>query len=657
MRCLMESGKSVTKNILEKKSKREEPKLSKEDVEKLMQHIPLLNSISKENQQTEPFRQLLITLFIMSKEKYQPNKKYELMHNLVKIGNILQELLPDEITKGFTVDILKNDLSKGDRDTVLPSSLTAQQQWCVFNITRNLSADAVHRFYNEQSEQLINNYLELLNGVCNTNFFVTSNTQNIRLNHALEPKKKYIELDKKNLEKLLNQAGYFLTKSQEMLEAGNINGAAMALVASGNCTRDYIRSLNKSKGETVAPESIFRNLAEKRDLVAHIAIKVYGDETFKIMIAKEANKEQVNVLLKELSVQSAKLGVKIDITEYLKQEGQAEQQPQSPRAFTKENIHEATRSRETPTMGRSTGREINLSKDTKKLSEKERKEEKSPLRRRDDKDTSRYSEQDRRDDRRDEPRRRDDRDISRHSERDRRDDRRDEPRRRDDRRDEPRRRDDRDISRHSERDRRDEPRQREDRDQRGASDKKRERSPDPSRDIEEDRYESKKEKEEKDRKKTKQGSLSHKEDEYKFHKRDQHDPDNDPGMGGSTRRDNSTLSSGYSGSSGQPKGTSEKRDSSSQQYKGGNVKTTTVKELEQKGELSEKIVQSLNASTGKKRDWNETQKPEKEFAHEKEVSKKPELKLKKLKNEHEVTASQKSTVIGPEEVTGIRNKF
>lgn len=645
MRCVMESGKSVTKDILEKKSEIEESKISKEDVEKLMQHIPLLNSISKENQQTEPFRHLIISLLTMSKEKYQPKNKYELMHNLVKIGNIFQELLPDEITKGFTVDILKNDLLKGDRDIVAPSSLTAQQQWCVFNIARNLSADAVHRFYNEQSEQLINNYLELLNGVCNTNYFVTSNTQNIRLNHALEPKKKYIELNKKNLEKLLNQAGYFLTKAQEMLEAGNINGAAMALVASGNCTRDYIRSLNKSKGETVAPESIFRNLAEKRDLVAHIAIKVYGDETFKIMIAKEANKEQVNVLLKELSVQSAKLGVKIDITEYLKQEGQAEQQPQSPRAFTKENIHEATRSRETPTMGRPTGREINLSKDIKKLSEKERKEEKSPPRRRDDRDTSRHSEQDRRDERRDEPRRRDDRDISRHSERDRRDERRDEPRRRDDR----------DISRHSERDRRDEPRQREDRDQRGASDKKRERSPDPSRGIEEDRYESKKEKEEKDRKKTKQGSLSHKEDEYKFHKRDQHDPDNDPGMEGSTRRDNSTLSSGYSGSSGQPKGTSEKRDSSSQQYKGGNVKTTTVKELEQKGELSEKIVQSLNASTGKKRDWNETQKPEKEF--EKEVSKQTELKLKKLKNEHEVTASQKPTVIGPEEVTGIRNKF
>lgn len=128
---------------------------------------------------------------------------------------------------------------------------------------------------------------------------------------------------------------------------------------------------------------------------------------------------------------------------------------------------------------------------------------------------------------------------------------------------------------------------------------KKEKEYNPKKRTEDVKEESSKKDHEKKQKKQRKEYSSHREDELKYHQED--DPDKDQGFGeGVSGHKHFSRSTGYTGL---PVYSAVKSRSSSTQRDDRNVKKTALKEHEFYGQVPGKIVQSLNISRDRKRDW------------------------------------------------------
>jgi hypothetical protein len=277
--------------------------------------FPLLKSLDNSNSN---FIKLVVHLKEMAKVNYDTAAKYQLMYKIVAVGSLLEDLFPNLKLKSPA------DKVQECKDGSAVKDLDAEQQFGLFQVARNCTADFSHIFYEKETRDLIENFSALCRGVCNSSFWVNLNSFGNRATDGKKLKTFFSEGDekgRKRVNKLFCQMGYFLMKAKILLDKKDYDGACLALIAAGNCGRNF----NRSTLKTVKVDSITAYLINIRTPLSHVFGQAYNEEKFIDTLVK------MDILgyLAKLENEAKRIGNPIDLQSYY----QKREKDESPRAY------------------------------------------------------------------------------------------------------------------------------------------------------------------------------------------------------------------------------------------------------------------------------------------------------------------------------------
>lgn len=298
-------------------------------IEDLKAKIPLLQKMKQDDPR---FKTLIGLLQEMASSSYDPAKKYRMMFKIIEIGNLF-EILAKEIavTNPKPLEVVKtckNDVALGD--------LNLNQQLSLFQLARFIPADNFHAMYEDQAKALVDNFIRLCNGRCISETLINIDAIFYPLTTGKKIKKILYEGNKgKSVNKLFCQMGYYLKKAEDFIKMGNHEAAAMALIAAGNCGRNYnITGLNPVKKDSVTAE-----LYGLRTKYAHIYSDEKDEQTLSERLRKLVESGQIAQQINQIKEEAKHMGNPVDIDTYYSQK-ESSSASESPKAYTKDVLRD-----------------------------------------------------------------------------------------------------------------------------------------------------------------------------------------------------------------------------------------------------------------------------------------------------------------------------
>lgn len=296
--------------------------VSEEELLKIKASIPILNLM---NDKDPNFNKLVHLMKGMASLDYETSKRYELMYQVIKIGNLMEILLDKSILQSATGEIFQT-CSGGKKI----SELKEAQQYSFFKIARNITADAFHQLYEDKAKD----FLESFSSLCRGNNVYELFTEFRKYNHLVTKNAKKFFTDsfagERRKEKIFCQMGYFLLKAEALFSQDNTDGAIMALIAAGSCGRDFnVSGLNINKKDAAC----FK-LSEDRKRLSHSESNQYNEEKFVEFLKVALKNDNVLKRLVEIEKEAlVNLKRKIDVQAYYKTKEKSGDAPESPRAY------------------------------------------------------------------------------------------------------------------------------------------------------------------------------------------------------------------------------------------------------------------------------------------------------------------------------------
>jgi hypothetical protein len=246
--------------------------------------------------------------------QYDPTKKYELLYRIIRIGNLIALLLP-KLKQDDAIGLLK-----GCEDKTPVQKLNSEQQFGLFIVARNIAAHWAHIFYEPDISDFIEEFLAIAKeGICSPKFLLK--LQQIGSESTASSGPEGLPVYLKNgseaeittkINKLFCQTAYFIIKAQNFIEKRDFQSACFALIAAGNCGRDF----NRSKMNPVKNGSVMATVYDIRGDLAHIYENATYEEDAYNLIVK--TKENFKDLLETLGKEAAALGLDYKIEAYFK---------------------------------------------------------------------------------------------------------------------------------------------------------------------------------------------------------------------------------------------------------------------------------------------------------------------------------------------------
>ncbi|MDX2164469.1 MAG: hypothetical protein SFW07_03520 [Gammaproteobacteria bacterium] len=257
--------------------------------------------------------------------KYTAASKYQLMYRVLKMGNLLHAMLPNLKTKN-SVGVL-DECSPDDTQVKL---LNNSQQFAVFYLARDISADFFHFHYERKVEDFVNHCLSMTRGTCNPLFLVKIYREGNDAVRGTGPRgtKKYLSdavKGRARINKLFCQAGYFILKAGSFLKDNDFESACMALVGAGNCGKDF----NRSTLNPVKEGSVMEDLYIIRNRLSHVLEQEYNEAE----ILKWVNELDLPAYLDRLGREAEQMGNPVNIRDYYEGKEDSDDEQQSPRAY------------------------------------------------------------------------------------------------------------------------------------------------------------------------------------------------------------------------------------------------------------------------------------------------------------------------------------
>jgi len=277
--------------------------------------FPFLKHISSQ----DALQKIVELLAKISTAKYEPNIKYNILWDVILLGELIGSKLPEEITTGVTVKTL--DLVGSP--SKLCSDLTDQQQWCLFKLARNTAADGFHIMYEDKTRFFVGQVILLCQGNNVQETMPALNREITKISRGSNVAK-ILKGDKGAQTKMFEQAGYFLERARDFSFQENVQATCMALVSAGNCCRFIIRGMDESPA--------VRQLTELRSGIIHKAtIDTSGSNLIKIVRSASGKLDE---LIVKLENEAKGLGLEVNVKGYVAKEKSAEEH-ESPRGYSK----------------------------------------------------------------------------------------------------------------------------------------------------------------------------------------------------------------------------------------------------------------------------------------------------------------------------------
>jgi hypothetical protein len=310
--------------------------LTVQSITKLKELIPVLELLDSKN---NSYLKLFTLLHEMTEVQNRPELKYFFLHKILKVGNLFEILIPDfNFGESVEQDCSVSVLDSGE-NVVSLKSLKRAQQYAVFSVARNISADHSHLLFEDQIADLINNFLSALQkGVCIPGVLVkycalgtdacrSDRPKGLKAYFFIDQKSSLMEIKEKTsrANKLLCQAGYFMLRARDFLANNDLDSACMALINAGTCGRDF-----KKAGLNKGAESVMHFLSTVRNKLSHT---LAADVDVK-KLSELLGGINVEGYVKKLEKESKDMGYDIDVSAYYKDRNDKDD-PQSPRAYNR----------------------------------------------------------------------------------------------------------------------------------------------------------------------------------------------------------------------------------------------------------------------------------------------------------------------------------
>ncbi|MDX2165054.1 MAG: hypothetical protein SFW07_06540 [Gammaproteobacteria bacterium] len=295
--------------------------------------FPLLKEIQNNN---EKFCRLVLLWNELSKRKYESERKYELLYKIICFTNLILSLTPSLEQED------EASLIKDCDDNTAMNTLKPKQQFAVFITIRNIAAHWAHIFYEPDIADFVEEFLKIAEkGICCPNFILKLQQIGDESTASSGPEglPTYLKAGtpeeiKGKINKLFCQTAYFLKKAEFFLEANDLHSACFALIAAGNCGRDF----NRSKMNPKTKGSIMARLNAIRNEIAHI----YENESFEqeAYNAVTRSRNEVRIILDTLKDEAANLALEYDIDTYFNSTEQLmDGSDSSPRPYEAERLN------------------------------------------------------------------------------------------------------------------------------------------------------------------------------------------------------------------------------------------------------------------------------------------------------------------------------
>lgn len=233
-------------------------------VKKLKTKFPVLKDIIVENMEIIELAKLIEE---MSKEIYEPDKKYKLGYNIIEIGNLIEGMKNK-------IETTKSDLD-GINSLTDINTLSEKQQKAIFILYRNIIADGFHGIYEDSIKVVLEGFI---NNVCQGKFEPKTpvfQIDSIKKNLEKNAMPNFFKTDKTvKLEKIYHQIVYFLKKAEDFIKNETYDEGIMALIAAGSCAR----GVNLSKQNPIKTNSAMKILTDLRQRYAHGYSQGYSKE-------------------------------------------------------------------------------------------------------------------------------------------------------------------------------------------------------------------------------------------------------------------------------------------------------------------------------------------------------------------------------------------